>query len=192
MAGYVTLVNPRRRHRRRYRRNPSFGMPKAIGGNLPGFEEVLGATLGATVATALPPLLKLESTATEDKDWLNIAASLGGTIIASIATKMVWTTRAAQMAAVGGGLITFLKATHKLSEGKFGIPPSTKITTIGLPGTTGIRGGIRALPPAALPSPASAMNALAPATRMARPGVAAFKESEFRAAPPSGNDPLLV
>ena len=189
MAGYVTLVNPRRRHRRR--RNP-LGMPKAIGGAIPGVEEVLGATIGATVATALPPLLKLESTTTEDKDWLNIAATFGGTVLASIVTKMVWTNKAAQMAAVGGGLITLLKATHKLSNGKFGIPPSTKITTIGLPAPAPAP-AMRGLPSQmALPSPASAINALSPATRMSRPGVAAFRDSEFKSAPPSGNDPMLV
>ena len=175
MADYVTLVkNPGRRRRRRHR-NPA--ITAGLTRNLPSASSLVFMMLGATASMAVPQLLKASS-------WMNVvwsgAAAIGGGVVLKIAGQA----RGVTDFVGGGALITALKASHILTNGGFGVPPSlsggTFASALPLPGATSGLQGAPALP-------ASSMGSSGPSR-----GVNAFRESEFQSPPASTDDSLLI
>lgn len=174
---YVTLLaNPSKRRRRR-RRNPD--AIATLTRSLPRADELLGAVGGATVALQAPVIVTPNAT-----PWVNVGVSLAGTIAAAFIVRMVGLgNRVAGMAGLGGGLVTVFKATHILSNGAFGIPPSTVVIPAPAAGAVG-RAGVRGTPRAALAAPST--------SSISHSGVGAFRESEFARPPGTIAESLLV
>ena len=169
---YVTLVkNPRRRRRGR-RRNPGLGLG-AVTRPLPDAGTIISGMAGAATAMTLPMVLRATS-------WMNVIWSLAGTIGGGFVMKQVGQSAGnAKDFVMGGSIITALKASHILSNGGFGISPTTSAGSLlpaGAAGNNNNTGAVRGL---ARPT-------------SARSGVAAFRESEFQSSPAPTEETVLL
>ena len=175
MAETVTLLrNPSpigKKRRNPTRKNPTRRNPDMLNQMtkpLPNLTQLGSALLGAGVVMQVPNMIQGSTR------WVNVAYSLGTTLIGSLALN--WAKAGREVVsgfAIGGSVITAAKALHVGTNGRFGLDPSLNFAEM-----NGVRASSFNYNPALESSSPNELPDYGGTTGVIRP-VGAFRESQY-------------
>jgi hypothetical protein len=175
MAETVTLLrnpSPIGKKRRNPRKNPTTrrnpDMMAQMTKPLPNLTQLGSALLGAGVVMQVPNMIQGSTR------WINVAYSLGTTLIGSLALN--WAKAGREVVsgfAIGGSVITAAKALHVGTNGRFGLDPNLNFAA-----TQGVSASSFSYNPALESASPNELPDFGGNTGVIRP-VGAFRESQY-------------